>query len=181
MKKKQKRLSKLEALCLGFEAKPNDGEGRPAKYSLNEEQINEYNRIKSVSKPVIKPKTAKKVVLKTEKPLWVEKQRARHREKYQRLNYVEKQKDWNKDKPWTKTGKYKNLHRKFGVNKGSEIHHWSYKDENLEDFFVLTTKVHKNCHRFLTFNFETLHFIGVNGEVLDTKEKHKNYIQVYIQ
>jgi len=68
MKKKQKRLSKLEALCLGFEAKPNDGEGRPAKYSLNEEQINEYNRIKSVSKPVIKPKTAKKVVLKTEKP-----------------------------------------------------------------------------------------------------------------
>ena len=68
MKKKQKRLSKLEALCLGFEAKPNDGEGRPAKYSLNEEQINEYNRIKSVSKPVKEVKTAKKVALKTEKP-----------------------------------------------------------------------------------------------------------------
>lgn len=116
---------------------------------------------------------------KSKDPNWVDKQRARHKEKYHRLNYVEKQKEWDKNKPWKTTSKYKNLHRKFKIMKGCEIHHWNYNEEFLEDFFVLTTKTHKNWHRFITLDESTLTFVGKNGEILDTKQKHGDYINEY--
>lgn len=39
----------------------------------------------------------------TSTPEGVESERARHREKYHRLGYCEKQKEWDKKRPWTST------------------------------------------------------------------------------
>lgn len=113
-------------------------------------------------------------VLKSEDPDWVEKERARHREKYKRLNYNEKQKVWNEKRPHAKKSKYKNLNRKNKIPKGFEIHHWNYSDDFLEDFFILPIKEHRKAHSFLVkkdFLFQTL-----EGDILDTREKHFNYL-----
>ena len=107
---------------------------------------------------------------------WVESERERAKEKYHRLNYLEKQKKIDACKPWKRSSKYKNLHRKFKIMKGCEIHHWNYNDEFIEDFFILTTKTHRNWHRFIKLDTDRLIFIGLHGEVLDTKEKHSLYI-----
>ena len=74
----------------------------------------------------------------SEDPEWVESERVRHREKYHRLGYKEAQKEWDKKRPWSKSQKYKNLHRSMKCEKGFELHHWSYNDEHLEDVFKLS-------------------------------------------
>jgi hypothetical protein len=112
--------------------------------------------------------------LKTSTPEGLEKERERHREKYKRLDYKEKQKVWNEKRPHTKNGKYKNLSRKYKVPKGFEIHHWNYEDIYIEDFFVLPIKNHRQAHVFL-IKINNI-FKGVNGEILDTKEKHFEYL-----
>lgn len=114
--------------------------------------------------------------IKTSTPEGLEKERERHREKYKRLNYKEKQKIWNKNKPWTNSYKYKNLSRKFKSTKGTELHHWNYNDEYLEDIIFLVTKQHKIAHTKLKFIPELLIFSDLQGNLLDTKEKHIVYL-----
>jgi hypothetical protein len=116
---------------------------------------------------------------KNKDPKWVQSERERSKEKYHRLNYIDKQKEWDKNKPWKTSSKYKNLHKKFKIMKGCEIHHWNYNDEYLEDFFILTTKTHRNWHRFITLDLDKLIFIGKDGEILDTRQKHEDYINEY--
>lgn len=111
---------------------------------------------------------------KTSTPEGLEKERQRHREKYHRLGYKEKQKIWNEKRPYIKNGKYKNLNRKYKIAKGLEIHHWNYSDEYIEDFFVLPVKEHRVSHTFLVKSGNIFH--GLNNEILDTREKHFNYL-----
>jgi len=112
--------------------------------------------------------------LKTSTVEGLEKERARHREKYIRLGYNEKQKVWNQKRPHTKSSKYKNLHRKYKIPKGFEIHHWNYLDNYLDDFFILPIKEHRKAHTFL-IKYDNI-FKGNNEEVLDTREKHFKYL-----
>lgn len=104
----------------------------------------------------------------------LEKERLRHREKYIRLGYREKQKIWNEKRPHTKSNVYKGLSKKYKVPKGFEIHHWNYLDCFLENFFILPIKQHRKAHTFL--NKLNQMFEGKNGEILDTREKHFNYL-----
>lgn len=112
-------------------------------------------------------------------PKWVEKEKIRSREKYDRLNYKEKQKEWDKNKPWKNTSVYKNLNRDLRVNgfveKDEKIHHWNYNNEYLKDVFILSEKLHRKLHSFLVFDIDKLIFI-YDGEVLDSKEKHASCI-----
>ena len=109
---------------------------------------------------------------------WVEKERKRSREKYRRLNYKEKYKD-KSHRPWADSHVIKNLSRKFGLPKGVECHHWSYNDEHLEDVFFLERKIHKNIHRYLILDYDTRFFRTTDGELLNTKQKHKEYIESF--
>lgn len=111
---------------------------------------------------------------KSEDEVWIEKERARNREKYKRLGYNEKQKGWNEKRPHTKSNVYKGLNKKHNIPKGFEIHHWNYLDAFLEDFFILPIKQHRQAHRFLIKLNQI--FEGLNGEVLDTREKHFEYL-----
>lgn len=114
--------------------------------------------------------------IKTSTPEGLEKERERHREKYRRLNYKEKQKEWDINKPWKKTQTYKNLSRKFKLQKGIELHHWNYNDNFLEDVFILNIKEHKKAHNFLVLDLEKRIFKTKEGEYLDTRENHFNYL-----
>lgn len=125
-------------------------------------------------KECAKKDSKKTLELKTSTPEGLEKERARHREKYIRLGYKEKQKIWNEKRPHSKSSVYKNLSRNFKIPKSLEIHHWSYLDVFLKDFFILPRKEHKKAHTFLKKINQ--YFEGLEGEVLDTREKHFDYL-----
>jgi len=114
--------------------------------------------------------------INTSTPEGLEKERERHRDKYRRLGYKDKQKEWDSEKVWKKTQTYKNLSRKFNLPKGIELHHWNYNDTFLEDIFVLNIKEHKKAHTFLTLDIPKRLFYTQEGVLLDTKEKHKEYL-----
>lgn len=105
----------------------------------------------------------------------VEKEKLRHREKYHRLGYKEKQKEWDKNKPWKKSTSYKNLRRRFGkmFSKTENFHHWNYN--YLKSFFVLDISFHKKIHAKLDFDEKSLCF-KTNGVLLDSKEKHQDFL-----
>lgn len=109
-------------------------------------------------------------------PVWVKKEQERQKDKYSRLGYAIKQKEWDKDKPWKNSSIYKNMNRDNKIQKGYEIHHWSYEDFNLKDFFVLSCKDHRKVHKFLEFQPESKNFKDKLGNLLDTREKHLDYI-----
>ena len=106
---------------------------------------------------------------------WCESERVRSKEKYHRLGYAEKQKVWNEKRPWTSLSKYRNLHRKFKVEKGRELHHWSYNDEHIEDIINLSTNEHRKLHKYIKIDSEKRMYYTISGKLLDTKRKHLNY------
>lgn len=112
---------------------------------------------------------------KTKNENFVAQERERSKEKYHRLKYKLKAKDKEK-KPWLKNPKYSNLHRKFKVLKGFELHHWNYNDQFIEDVFILKIKEHRSAHKFIKLDWELLIFKTLDGELLDTKTKHLNYL-----
>lgn len=108
---------------------------------------------------------------------FLEKERERSKEKYYRLNYKEKQKIWNTDKPWKNNLKYKNLRRKFKfIPVSYHLHHWNYNDEFLEDIIILEKFNHRRAHNFIDLDLEKRIYIGKEGQILDTKEKHILYL-----
>jgi len=108
--------------------------------------------------------------------LFVEKERLRSKEKYYRLNYKERQKELNKNKPWKNSQVYKNLSRKFKLPKGFELHHWNYNKEYLEDIMILKIKEHRQAHTNLILDQDLLIFTDKEGFLLDTKEKHISFL-----
>jgi hypothetical protein len=119
-------------------------------------------------------------------PDWVVKERNRSREKYHRLNYIEKQKIWNKKHQWKSDSKYKGLRkwyeRRFGVlDPMIELHHWSYKDENMRDVILLTRSTHKKIHANIELVYSERCYKTKEGVLLDTKEKHEEFIKKIIK
>lgn len=114
---------------------------------------------------------------------WCEKERERCRDKYNRLY----KKEFNNSKFNTNKeqfhkrfsssfGTYKNLNRNLRIPKGYQAHHWSYRDENIKDVFILDIKTHRLIHRYIGYSKEHDCFRCKNtNELLDTREKHYKY------
>lgn len=98
---------------------------------------------------------------------WVEKERARGREKYNRLGYKGK---YTCAHPETKTVAAL-IKRRIEVPKSCEIHHWNYN--LIYDVFILDKRWHARIHKRLTFDDKSKCFL-YNGVLLDTKDKHEN-------
>lgn len=133
------------------------------------------NKCKTCTKKDVKLQTD----INASTPEGLEKERARHRDKYHRLGYKEQQKEWDKNKPWKESTVYKRLRGKYykDLPREFELHHWNYNDDYLLDVFILNIKEHKNLHNFLTLDLEKRIFYLEDGTYLDTKEKHKEYIE----
>lgn len=124
------------------------------------------NKCKECAKEDVKKKYEENI----ENPDYVEKERERGREKYKRLNYKDKYKCAHREGCNTK----RDLLKKGIDMKGKELHHWNYNLKN--SVFVLTRRIHKLIHKELVFDELTKMFYH-NGELLDTKEKHRDYIK----
>ena len=123
---------------------------------------------------------------KMENPEWVKKERKRHREKFLRLS-----KNWNTNhdkKEYMKFYYEKYPEKIIARNSSSKIkseldhkHHWSYNKEHHRDVIHLTIKDHGKAHRFIIYDQERMMYRNVDGLLLDTKEKHLEYILDKIQ
>lgn len=97
---------------------------------------------------------------------FVEKERARGREKYHRLNYKEKS---NLSHPECRNVR-RNLQFIVGqIPEDKELHHWNYN--HLMKVILLDRRSHKRFHKKLTYDEKSKCFI-YRGKLLDTAEKH---------
>ena len=123
-------------------------------------------------------------------PDWYEKEKERHREKYYRLGYKELHKQTNENRYIAiKKHREKYPEKYFAKNtssrintkiKGNHLHHWSYNQEHYKDVIELSVKEHNKLHRFVIYDQERMMYRKLDGELLDTKEKHLAYCD-YIQ
>jgi hypothetical protein len=116
-------------------------------------------------------------LIKSKEDGFLEKERLRSIEKYYRLDYKNRQKLWDENKPWKSLAKYKNLRKKFKhVPATHHLHHWNYNDEFLEDIIILEKFNHRKAHILINIDLDKRIYVGLNNEVLDTKEKHILYL-----
>ena len=69
--------------------------------------------------------------------------------------------------------------RSRGYNtKMKEAHHWSYN--HLKSVFLIGRREHKLIHKYLVKDENTSMFY-YNGELLDTKEKHRKVMEMIFE
>lgn len=100
---------------------------------------------------------------------WLEKERARGREKYARLHYKENYKNKHNENKNTR----RDLEQKGLRFDGFELHHWNYNEKN--DVIPLTPSEHKRIHKRLVFDESTKMF-RYNGNLLETRQEHQEAI-----
>jgi len=112
-------------------------------------------------------------------------EKTRQREKYYRLRYKEK----HKPSPENKAAAMKRYVRRYPEKiaarnasqhihapDGTERHHWSYRGEHGKDIIILTSQQHAKLHRYMIYDPERMMYRGLDGVLLDTREKHETYI-----
>ena len=62
------------------------------------------------------------------------------------------------------------------LNANSNVHHWNYN--LLESVLLIDEELHYKIHRKIRLDEKSLCYI-FNGELLDTKEKHRKFILNY--
>lgn len=118
-------------------------------------------------------------------PHWIEKERARGREKSKRLKYKS-----NHSYEVTKLNRQK-YPEKYAAHSaanyiklefvGAHRHHWSYNKEHYKDVIQLSKDEHMKAHRFLIYDQERKMYRTTSGELLDSKERHLVYIKKMVQ
>lgn len=137
------------------------------------------NKCKDCNKKDVKGNYETKIV----DPKFVEKERARGREKFHRLNYKDRAAELKQSKPWLKEKGIYNLNRDLKVKEnyppGTELHHWSYTSEHIKDVIPLNKVIHHRIHKKITFDEPTRMFRTLDGVLLDSKEKHLAHISQF--
>jgi len=117
---------------------------------------------------------------------WIQSERDRGREKYRRLGYAKKYKPdrHSKKKIMERySNKYpekerakSSISREKHLISGGHFHHWSYNKEHWKDTIEMFAKDHMKAHRFLVYDQERMMYRTIDGVLLDTKERHFEYI-----
>jgi hypothetical protein len=130
---------------------------------------------------------------KMKDPEWREKERERSREKYHRLNYGEKYawenlSEEQKEQSLQAQRRYRrrnrekqrarnHVHNHVDVPDGKHAHHWSYQREHFKDVLFMDDSEHKRFHRHLEYDEDEKMYRTSDGELLDTREKHRKYAE----
>lgn len=133
-------------------------------------------------KECTKSDTKNQIEINKKNPDWVEAEKARGREKYHRLGqkkptYEAKKAAMNRyNLNYPEKRIAKSLSGKLKRVTGTELHHWSYNIEHAKDIIEVSKEHHAFIHRFLIYDQEFYMYRDMENNLLDTKEKHLNYI-----
>jgi len=146
-------------------------------YRHNQMADGHVNKCKDCNKKDVKENTARVMLI----PGQLEKERTRGREKHHRLYTGTSKHNHKANENWMNKFPEKVLIRNFIgknlVEKGFEGHHWSYNLKHAKDVVALTKRDHMKSHRFLIYDQERMMYRRYDTlELLDTKEKHKQFI-----
>jgi hypothetical protein len=142
-------------------------------------------------KECAKADSRKTYTVKVVDPEWKAKEKSRHRDKYHRLNYrtihqpTPEQKKaimarFDKRYPEKRIVRGKVSHLK-AKTPGNQLHHWSYRVEHARDVIELSIADHSLIHRFLEYDQSYFMYRKTTtGELLDTREKHVDWIHEVI-
>ena len=125
--------------------------------------------------------------LNVKNPDYIIKERKRGREKYMKLyRFTSKAKPLINAKYNLKFPEKKLIHTKskhlIKPFEGAEKHHWSYNIEHANDVIWLDKKSHMKAHRFIIYDYERFMYRRFDNNILlDTKEKHEEFINHCIQ
>lgn len=119
---------------------------------------------------------------KIKNPDFLIKERKRGREKARKYKYKQRARvkksamlNYRNRYPEKVLAKSKSSHMK-PIIKGNHMHHWSYNEEHYSDTIEMNPKQHLKAHRFIIYDQERKMYRAVSGELLDTKERHIEYI-----
>lgn len=145
-----------------------------------------YDSNKSNCKDCIKAKSKLQRDIKISTPKGLEQERQRHREKYHRLGYKDIHKPSAENKAeiikrykekYPEKQKAKIATNSLNRTKGNHLHHWSYNGEHYKDCIEMDIENHAKLHRFLKYDLTSFFYRTTDGKILDTKEKHLEYIK----
>ncbi len=119
-------------------------------------------------------------------PEWVERERARGREKYVRLGYrtaptnpearSKINREYKRKYPEKVRARIATQRMKPEVA-GNHLHHWSYREEYVRDVIELTVADHSTVHRFLLYDQEQALYRRISDLLLlDTRVLHEQWI-----
>lgn len=118
-------------------------------------------------------------------PEWIEKEKARCREKEKRLR-------WKRHKPTTEKNrerlrKYRErfpekyqasiLASSIPKDKGTNNHHWSYNKSHAKDVIPLTIENHAIVHRHMIYDQERMMYRRLDGTLIDSRESAIEYYE----
>lgn len=116
-------------------------------------------------------------------PEWMEQEKIRTREKYHRLEYGKK-KTRKRSRAVAKRYQQKYPEKRKAVIASQRItvpenhsrHHWSYNEQHWKDIIPLPIAKHSRLHCYLVYDLQTKFYRDIYGNLLDTREKHEQYI-----
>lgn len=113
---------------------------------------------------------------------WVDKQRARGRDKYLRLykpDYLRNKCDFGQiyEKIISNNNANRDLKKRGYITEGKEAHHWNYNEP--KQVFLLSVEAHHKIHQFTIVNYEDGFCYTLNGDKLDNiKKATKHFKQI---
>lgn len=120
---------------------------------------------------------------------YIEDERKRGRDKYRRLYDSGRKIFHTSSNKQDYYNKYPEKIKAHGLcfklrkhSKGNNLHHWSYNQSDATDVIELSIKDHFKAHRFIIYDQERYMYRRYDTmELLDTKEKHFEFIMWCIQ
>lgn len=116
---------------------------------------------------------------------YIEKERARGREKHHRLYKGRKAKPAVKKRNMARyRERYpekflaRNRSQRIPVADGYGRHHWSYNEDHWVDIIPLTNDEHMKLHRYMIYDQERMMYRTKEGVLLDTREAHLAYYEL---
>ena len=118
-------------------------------------------------------------------PEWVEKERARCREKERKFGWKRRKPSpeehhrsyINHKKKYPEKVKVRELSQYLEREDGKSNHHWSYRMENARDIIPLTTKQHRLVHRHMIYDQERMMYRRLDGTLIDSRESAIAYYE----
>lgn len=107
-------------------------------------------------------------------PEWIEKERARCRDKYKRLSYREKYFGRKSDSLCPQRKQISSMLRNQGIQTdGKEAHHWNYNRPY--SVFILSKSAHHRLHKHIKVNYDDKYVYTKDGVRLESEQQATDY------